>query len=391
YTLQDLDCQATLRTNPDTNDEGITDPSEPAPEGNCSRQIDYTFRLTGPTVVKYGANLYEVRVDKNQYSALNGYCVGYRGEHLYTHAAYFWPMNLRDLDGNSIDASHSRQFPLGEYEVYYHASGLTRFDEDFQGFALTVYGYFGYWYDKSRRRTARLDVKLYDQYGNCGNFHVSTDDMPEKYAEFKTWKPVKEELRGEIPTPQFTGGNGYVRWNTRLHGNFGKDRGVLYICGKYLPIITLINGICSFEGRADYTNSPSTYSFVAQDQAPVHKGAKVELVDASVPQRVGPYFLVTARAKNGSIDIIFGASWVEIMEIVQEWGNVHPIWVRQSIVMQALSKGLTSYIRTSEPVAYGDECVAKNYVQGDETFEFTPVDYYLPETVAREGTSLTPG
>lgn len=62
-------------------------------------------------------------MDRAQFAALNGYCAGYRGEYLYIHAAYFWPMNLKDLDGNPITASDAREFPLGEYEVYAYVPG----------------------------------------------------------------------------------------------------------------------------------------------------------------------------------------------------------------------------------------------------------------------------
>ncbi|MGE8657406.1 MAG: Ig-like domain-containing protein [Achromobacter sp.] len=377
YTPQDLDCQATLRTNADTNDAGITDPSEPAPEGNCSRQIDYAFSLTGPTVGKYGAKLYEVRVDKNQYSALNGYCAGYNGEHLYTHAAYFWPMNLKDLDGNPIDGSGARQFPMGEYEVYSYEPGLARFDGDLQGFALTVYGYFGYWYDKSRRRTARLDVKLYDQYGNCGNFHVSTEDMPKKYGEFKSWKPVREGLSGTIPAPQVERNSGDGRsfaWETRLRGTFQRDknREILYVCGKAAspnPTPDL-----AFEGYYDPGDRVSWFRFwPGKGEWPIHKGVWVGVRDDSVA--LAPSLLGT-QADTHRV----GTAPAIDPNTIEGWCKVQPIWIRQNIVMQALPARQTGYICTDGPVGrFESELIMKNYMQGEEKFEFTPLEWSFIE------------
>ncbi|MGE8660104.1 MAG: hypothetical protein ACN6O8_25450, partial [Achromobacter sp.] len=373
YTLQDLDCQATLRTNPDTNDEGITDPSEPAPEGNCSRQIDYTFSLTGPTVVKYGANIYEVRVDKNQYSALNGYCVGYRGEHLYTHAAYFWPLNLKDLDGNPIPGSDAREFSLGEYEVSRFVPGSVRFDNSLQGFFITFYGYFGYWYDKLRRRTANIDFKLYDQYGNSGDFHISTDNMPSKYVEFKSWKMLAEGAVGEIPEPQYKDGEGFPgAWNTKFYGNFGKDREAQYVCGINYIIAVGLYGDYVLVGRSDYTDMPSTFSFVTQGTDPLNRGrVLVRAVDSYQSGHVGPYFL--ARSSEDGTVMIFPSSLIGEFS-ADDGGNVQPIWARQSIVFQAIHSD-SKYICTSTPVDLA-ECFGKNYIQGDQKFEFIPVDYY---------------
>lgn len=62
-------------------------------------------------------------MDRAQFAAHNGYCAGYHGEYLYTHAAYFWPMSLKDLDGNPIAASDAREFPLGEYAVSSYVPG----------------------------------------------------------------------------------------------------------------------------------------------------------------------------------------------------------------------------------------------------------------------------
>ncbi|MGE8656719.1 MAG: Ig-like domain-containing protein [Achromobacter sp.] len=385
YTPQDLDWQATLLANADTNDEGITDPSAPAPEGNCSRQIDYTCRLTGATVAKYGAKIYEVRVDKNQYSALDGYCAGYNGEHLYTHAAYFWPMNLKDLDGNPIDGSGARQFPMGEYEVYSYVPGMARFDKDFQGIALTIYGYFGYWYDKNRRRSTRVNITLYDQYGNSGDFHVSTEGMPSKYAEFNAWKPMQGDWSARLSnSPRLASDMqldedlpyGLPPWSATLMGNFHRNNASQpqYVCAERWVPASVKKPWWFLRGRdqveATDANKGVYLFFSRNDKAALHKGVQVWVKDA-YPAELGDPAVLLMR---DDADNVLGLTFDYFSGATDTWGNVHPIWKRQTIVMQPLRPSGSRYLCTHYVDDKTSECAAIPYSTGDEKFEFTPKD-----------------
>lgn len=92
---------------------------------------------------------------------------------------------LLDMDGKEIEGTKLRTFSTGEYEVRDPAPGQVTYPQDFDGIRLSVYGYFGYWYEKSRRYGGGVSVTLYDKYGNAGRFHIA-DDMPAKYTDFKT-------------------------------------------------------------------------------------------------------------------------------------------------------------------------------------------------------------
>lgn len=142
------------------------------PDSNIWRFWHYEVTLSSPVnaALAYCATDY----DFQKYDLENGVRFANRYDGLYKSEAIFWPTNIVDLKFNPIPLSDVRNFKFNG------GHGININNNNSKSLYLSVFYEFGKRYKYTIYNTY-INMKLYDQYGNVGDFHIDVGCIPSVY------------------------------------------------------------------------------------------------------------------------------------------------------------------------------------------------------------------
>jgi len=171
YSTSELSVSGVHDLHDGESDDALYNHYGPEIQGNYWRKWDYTVRLAARAD---GNRIFQCRVksalpaDCSFSSASNG---------VYAYKAYFWPRNVFDASGKPVQGADQPDFPLqAPGSSIEYASPPT--DDDL--LALTLFCTFGT-IDAGAYSYTPVDLQIYDQFGNCGDFTLDPLRLPQGY------------------------------------------------------------------------------------------------------------------------------------------------------------------------------------------------------------------
>ena len=315
---------------------GLEDP------GNMWRLWNYEITLAANQNRMFCAT-----IDNDAYKSLSdqngGYCFLKSYDALYASEAWLWPTNLLDYDFKAIDKNTTTEFAVGNYgrKIFNEAGKSSVY--------MSIYMEFGAGIYKNTTHQSNVNMIIYDEYGNSGNFHLDFNCLPEVYN------------RDQMSEVELLA-NGHIRANP-----IDAERDVSYqivSCWsqggetKYITVKDWVESKVTYDVSVDYPadyNSryvfkqqadPSYCRFYTLRNGNFSLGTRYEDPDLGVP-----YGLFAGVPESNRFDFFF-----------------RPVWNCRGFVMSNQLKGLATDMALARIAGGGDNAALKSIIKGDDSF-----------------------
>ncbi|CRX97093.1 Ig-like domain-containing protein [Yersinia enterocolitica] len=157
-------------------DDQLAMPNGIEPDGNFWRQWDYTLAISDNSELRKIRKCLLI----SELNLPDDYSFFSKSNIIYNNKAYFWPNNVTGSNGDLL--AYKENYPVQSTGT--PAQQITVPSGDNSRLYFSIYSAFGY-INVGEVEYKQIDFKLYDQYGNSGDFSIDPEAIPSDYNSNK--------------------------------------------------------------------------------------------------------------------------------------------------------------------------------------------------------------